>query len=325
MYSKSIGTFVISAIVLTAGCSAGNSTLSQNQASVPLPSSAHAAAANPLAETASSGKYVYATEFSNSDVLVFKRGGSYKKPLYTITTGISQPKAVTVDGDGNLYVANAGNETVTVYEPGQTSPSTTYSSLIYDPAGVAVSPDKHLYVADACCGSPTQPSGIVDFAIGNTNPVGFIRLPSQTITLRGVTVDKKGHMFVPTIVGSSCATCGQVYEFDQKKGSFVSLGLTNLGSTGRMTVDAKGNLIVVDFYQSLVDVFPAGATKPSAQYTVPPYSALNDVAISKNNKQLFVTDARSGIYVMSYPGGTLQKSIAGSFVLSVAVTPNALL
>lgn len=46
-----------------------------------------------------------------------------------ITEGIDQPYALTTDAAGNLYVRNHGNETITVYQPGRTTPTWTIAGL----------------------------------------------------------------------------------------------------------------------------------------------------------------------------------------------------
>jgi sugar lactone lactonase YvrE len=65
--------------------------------------------------------YVTSTPFTYSGyqtgwVTVYAPGGT--KVIRKITDGIDVPKAVAVDADDNVYVANAWNSSVTVYSPG---------------------------------------------------------------------------------------------------------------------------------------------------------------------------------------------------------------
>jgi hypothetical protein len=59
--------------------------------------------------------------------------GSQKRSR-TITDGVSTPDALAFDGLGNLYVANYGNATVTVYAPGTTTVSESISEGISTPS-----------------------------------------------------------------------------------------------------------------------------------------------------------------------------------------------
>ena len=64
---------------------------------------------------------------NGSQVLIFPEKGELQTPIGMITSGVDGAYGLFVDKDGNLYVANGGNGTVTVYPRGATSPSQTYS------------------------------------------------------------------------------------------------------------------------------------------------------------------------------------------------------
>jgi hypothetical protein len=61
------------------------------------------------------------------------RGGE-TTPFRTITDGIRFPRALAIGPQGNLYVSNLYENTVTVYKPGQSSPFLT----IRPPVGAPV-------------------------------------------------------------------------------------------------------------------------------------------------------------------------------------------
>jgi hypothetical protein len=61
-------------------------------------------------------------------------------PAYTITDGINQPDALLADGSGNLYVSNVGANSVTVYPEGSTTPSEIITDGIYHPLALAFGP-----------------------------------------------------------------------------------------------------------------------------------------------------------------------------------------
>jgi hypothetical protein len=56
----------------------------------------------------------------------------------TISTGVSQPIALALDGAGNLFVANAS--TVTEYAPPYTGTPTTISTGVSGPRALLLTP-----------------------------------------------------------------------------------------------------------------------------------------------------------------------------------------
>jgi len=63
------------------------------------------------------------------------------------------PEAVTVDGDGFIYVADTGNDRVLVFTAGGDYAGTLSSRGLRRPAGLAIGPDGTLYVAN---GGPSE-------------------------------------------------------------------------------------------------------------------------------------------------------------------------
>lgn len=67
----------------------------------------------------------------------------------TITAGINNPSRLAFDGSGNLYVANYGNNTVTVYGPDlQQITGAAITTGITTPLGLAVDQDGDVYVGN---------------------------------------------------------------------------------------------------------------------------------------------------------------------------------
>ena len=86
----------------------------------------------------------------------------YSAPPATISGGQSQPVALAIDGLNNLYVANYGNNTVTVYAPPYVSGSwTAIANGISLPLALALSPATN-------AGAAVFPSfGTVTFRLGH--------------------------------------------------------------------------------------------------------------------------------------------------------------
>ena len=116
----------------------------------------------------------------------------YAVPKYSligqITDGISEPEGIATDQAGNLYVANLGNDTVTIYEKGTTRPAATLTEP-HGPDDVAVDKHGRLFVGDI--------GGGVDVYGGPLS----ISVPQQRLTnghifeVFGVGVDKRGDVY----------------------------------------------------------------------------------------------------------------------------------
>ena len=70
--------------------------------------------------------------------------------LRTISQGVSYPRALAIDGTGNLYLANYRSNTVTVYAAGGTNLLSTISLGVSAPDALAFDGTGSVYVAN--CG-----------------------------------------------------------------------------------------------------------------------------------------------------------------------------
>ena len=145
--------------------------------------------------------------------------------------------------------------------------------------------------------------------------------PSVTITLSSspeyLATDTQDNLYV--------ATGSEVLEYAKGTTGGENLNL-NIGSPEAIEVDHAGNLIVLDWSNSDIDVFPAGQTQPSKQISVTsgfPFA----FSLSKSEKQLYVSvDATSGFIVqlLAYPKGTTlsNKLTTNAGDWPIAVSPD---
>jgi hypothetical protein len=96
---------------------------------------------------------------SKNSITGYKPGQT--TPFITITNGVNRPTGLTVDGAGTVYCANVGNNTITVYPKGQTSPSLT---IPYFAEYLAPDAQDNLYAAGTAVefdhGHGPRPSGL---------------------------------------------------------------------------------------------------------------------------------------------------------------------
>jgi sugar lactone lactonase YvrE len=104
---------------------------------------------------------VYATNIgyngSNKNSITGYKPGQ-TTPFITITNGVSRPTGLTVDAGGTVYCANVGNDTITVYPKGQTSPSLTIN-VASSPEYLATDSKDNLYAQVG--------TGVEEFAPGS--------------------------------------------------------------------------------------------------------------------------------------------------------------
>jgi len=229
-----------------------------------------------------------------------------------ITDGLVGPNGEAVDTSGNLYVANADGATVTVYPPGATKPSRTYTNGLSNPLTPAMGSDGTLYVSNF---NPDGSGEILEYPPKHLKPTFKIPLTGGAI---GLAVDPSNNVYV-----TAYGTTGRILKFKPHSIKGKDLGIS-LHFAGRLILDTKGDIIVCDQTAPAVDVFPPGATKPSKQITsgfVDPFA----LALNERERRLFVADgAGKTVNVYSYPALKLVSVINRSGTsYGLAINPPA--
>jgi hypothetical protein len=103
---------------------------------------------------------------SSGSVVVYTAGAT--SPAATITTGIANPRALAVDGAGDLFVANQSGSSsssssgssgsVTVYNTGSSSPARTISDGVNNPNALALTAGGMLFVSNSSGSSSSSSS-----------------------------------------------------------------------------------------------------------------------------------------------------------------------
>ena len=249
--------------------------------------------------------------------------------LGAITQGLSIPSGMAVDKSLNLYVTNAGDNTVTVYPPGKTTPSSTYSDNLNTPRDAVVSKKGWVYVANG-----NAPSGVVSYPPGSTTASKtFVQLNGYEP--QGIALDSAGDLYV-SYTGQGCGTaCGspEVYKYPPHKTKGVNLGLPVASPLG-LTFDGSGNLVIVDRqspYASgdpAIEVFPPGEKTPSQVITYSGFTYPGFPKFDKKENLLYIDNCTASgggqLFVFSYPAGELVGSVSfTACAAGVALAPPA--
>jgi hypothetical protein len=257
---------------------------------------------------AATGKgLIYWADYDTGTITIYSAKGKNGKKEGSITTGLSHPERLFVDEKGNLYATNFGNDTITAYKPGATSPFLVIRDGVDSPTGLTVDADGTVYCAN----------------VGNNTITAYKRgkiVPSLTISFTNtpaypeyLATDKSDNLYAS--VGS------EVVEFPKGSTSGTNLGL-DISSPAGLEVDKSGNVIVADG-NSTINYFPPGAMKPSKKISASGAFALS---LSKDEKELYVSRIKFGsdfiIQSVAYPNGSILvdklTTNAGDWPLAVS-------
>jgi len=249
---------------------------------------------------------IYWGDYSTNTITVYSGKGENGKERGSITTGLSNPERLFVDAKGNVYATNIGNDTITAYKPGATSPFLTISDGVDSPTGLTVDAAGTVYCANV--GNDT----ITVYPRGTTTPSLTISVSQGSPEY--LATDKSDNLY------ASVAT--EVLEFPKGSSNGTDLGLA-VTSPGALEVDKSGNIIVLDG-ESTIDYFPAGKTEPSKQ--IPAQYGFG-LSLSKNEKELYVSVESGASFVIesvAYPNGSTlaDKLTTSAGDWPVAVSPD---
>ena len=263
------------ALAFVAGCSGNSSSLMPNESSLVSPSSHQIAPGMRLLPgPAVSGPIIvpivprypsslvrgwpdkkkrkeilFIADLENNVVEMYNPKVPNPTPEGSITTGINNPGELAVDKKGTLYVANIGNNTITEYPKGQTSPSVTIADGLSSPEGVAVDSKGDVFASN----------------LGNNTVVGY--LPGQTSAYEtinfgslgqpvGIAIDGKDNLWVAT------DTTNSVYEIPAGSSTPQNANLTGLSGPGGVAFGTNDVMYVSTFNGANVQIYAYGTTNP---------------------------------------------------------------
>lgn len=221
----------------------------------------------------------------------------------TFASGLSNPKGLVFDGNGHLYVADAGRNTIYIFTFPDGAASTFVTGL-GSPIGLAFDRAGNLYEADSASGNVykfTPPDATkTTFATGVGAPAGlafdtsgnlfvadfsggkiFKVTPAGTMTTfatglknpAGLAFDASGNLF------EADSGSGSIFQFTPSgtQSTFVSTGLTRPYG---LAFESTGNLVVADNGAGATLRFSPTATKTvifSSNFNTPQFVAVAPV------------------------------------------------
>jgi sugar lactone lactonase YvrE len=159
--------------------------------------------------------------------------------LTALASGFGYPQGIAVDGNGNVYIADAGY--ATVFEVTQSSGSVNYTTIgsgFSEPDGVAVDGGGNVYIADS--GTSAVYKETLSNGSYTQTAIGYGFSAPQ-----GIAVDGEGNVYIADY-GNGIEP-GAVYMETLSNGSYAqSIIGSGLVSPQSVAVDGNGNVYVAD-------------------------------------------------------------------------------
>jgi hypothetical protein len=298
------------AIVLVAavlsGCGASQSSPPAGSTVLAPASAMRALDSSDVADVACPKSRIYVADYGRSDVEIYAQGVTNPTPCGKITTGISYPEGIYVNGKGMLFVANYIGSTITEYPRGKKAPTITISTAApaYD---VFVGSNGILYAAEPATDS------VAEYPAGSTTP-------SLTVTVNGgaygVATDKKNNLYVSYL--SNADGLSHVEKFAPGATTGTDMGFT-VPFAGELKLTKQNDIVIGDRDDDLIDIFPPGATKPSRSFSTPGGRPVN-LALNRAETVLYVVGLGQ-VQVMDYQTGVTTSTITSQLESPSGVAP----
>ncbi len=210
----------------------------------------------------------------------------------TFATGFTNPKGVVFDGNGHVYVADAGKNSIIVFNVPDGAGSIFISGL-NSPTGVAFDTAGFLYVSEAGTGN------ILKF---NTSDKTKTTFASNTGASAGLAFDNKGNLYSADFNG------GKIYKFSPDGTTKVTFA-SGLSFPAGLAVDSSGNVFEADSGSGTIFKFaPDGSSTKFATGLGRPYGLAIDAA-----GNLLVADNDRGATIRYTPDGTKSVIFQSDF------------
>ncbi|HTA40459.1 MAG TPA: hypothetical protein VK760_15345, partial [Candidatus Acidoferrales bacterium] len=248
--------------------------------------------ADPYGMTIDSNGAVYSANTAGPPGSVSIFNSPYTAAPTVISSGADFPFATALDASKNLYVANNGNSTVTIYPPPYDTASPVSVTTASPPYSILVLGSR-LYVGEATA------IEVFDLSV----PLTHSSLPVATVTngisyVYAMAFDASGNLFASNLLGGISAHYGTItkYTAPVTSGEAPSITLTQT-KTGASTYspwgiafDAAGNLYVDNttggsnaggIVEYLAPI--TAASTPAISLATTQFSTPNNLAITKGN------------------------------------------
>ncbi len=215
---------------------------------------------------------VYVADQISSWIDVFTTQGKFQNAFYTLPNGtqMNEPSGVALDANGNVYVADSGDNQIAVFNPSGAPQTVFGSGVLNDPEGVAVDSNGNIYVGEAGAAQVTKfnSSYQKQFSFyGN----GLVDEPDE------MKVDSEGLLWVAD------PDTGLITVYDSGGNLLAVLDGTDIGGSAfgspLVSVTSSGTLYVPDVFADTIQEFspcsPLSTPTATPTPTLTPTSTLS--------------------------------------------------
>ncbi|GAB3494630.1 hypothetical protein GCM10027341_11010 [Spirosoma knui] len=292
---------------------------------------------NPYSAAVDGEGYVYVADYNNHRIQKFPPNSTSATAGTTVAGGngkgsapnqLDSPTGVAVDGEGNIYVADFGNNRIQMWEPKAISGITvaggsggSTSSQLDSPTGVAVDGEGNIYVTDTFndriqMWEPKATSGKT--VVGGN---GRGSAPNQLYLPAEIAIDRQGNLYVADFGNSRI----QMWEPKEDKvttvagGNGVGSAPSQLAFPTGVAVDGQGNLYVADRNNYRIQLWTPGA---SSGITVAGGNGRGSAPNQLDSPSGVAVDEEGNIYVADYSNNRIQKFVPQPTLTKLSAVPN---
>ena len=211
-------------------------------------------------------------------VTITQAGTNYLGPgpvIPLVSTGLRSPFGLAVDGSGNVYIADTGDNAIKQWSAATQQVTTLVSSGLNAPAGAAVDGSGNVYIANAGNGAIKEWSAATQqlttlVSSGLDNPVG-------------VAVDGSGNVYVADTYDNA------IKEWNAAAQQVATLVSSGLSAPTGVAVDGSGNIYVADTNNNAIKEWNA-ATQQVTTLVSSGLSSPNGVAVDGSGN-VYIADS----------------------------------
>ena len=215
---------------------------------------------------------------------VTQAGSSYipaPQPVTTLAPGLNHPNGVAVDGAGNVYIADTGNNAIKKWVMASNTVTTLVASGLNGPSGVAVDGAGNVYIADS--GNNAIKKWFAANNIMATLVASGLNGPS------GVAVDGSGNVYIADTGNNA------IEQWTAASNTVTTLVVSGLNGPTGLAVDGAGNVYIAD----------------SGNNTIKKWIAANNivatlVASALNDPQGIGVDGSGNVYIADTGDNTIK-------------------
>jgi DNA-binding beta-propeller fold protein YncE len=168
---------------------------------------------------------------------VTQAGSTYvaANPMVTtlVSSGLSDPRGVAVDGAGNVYIADTSNNTVKKWTVASSTVTNLVAVGLSGPSGVAVDSAGNVYIAD------TRNNAIKKWRVANSNVTTLVA--SGLNQPWGVAVDGMGNVYIADPDNNA------IYKWSAANSNLTTLVSSGLNNPQGVAVDVAGNVYITSY------------------------------------------------------------------------------